>query len=225
MPAICAQYAARVSRNEGVFKEISPNNCLGAFQFCPGTFERYFSGSRENFLNNPNAQVIAWTKYEREQWAFAEHYNLTSLIGTSVCSGNTCRKVDPSAILMGCQFGCGPIGKLAHYMQSHDCDARNVKDGNGTSVCKYLVDGAGYNVSCFTGEPNPLPPTTVVTVPNNPTGPTQSCANPSPSQHDGELEVSDGSFHLKLSGEVDVDTFRNIIEIMKLRSIDAAKAQ
>lgn len=27
-----------------------------------------------------------------------------------------------------------------------------MKDGNGVSVCSYLVRGAGYDVSCFTGQ-------------------------------------------------------------------------
>jgi hypothetical protein len=27
-----------------------------------------------------------------------------------------------------------------------------VKDGNGVSVCTYLLRGAGYDVSCFTGQ-------------------------------------------------------------------------
>ncbi|GCC44275.1 hypothetical protein chiPu_0028075, partial [Chiloscyllium punctatum] len=53
---------------------------------------------------------------------------------------------------MACQFGCGSNGKLANYVASGDCNARNVKDGNGVSVCTYLVRGAGYDVSCFTGQ-------------------------------------------------------------------------
>jgi hypothetical protein len=55
---------------------------------------------------------------------------------------------------MACQFGCGANGKLANYAAGGNCDASNVKDGNGVSVCSYLIRGAGYDVSCFTGSNN-----------------------------------------------------------------------
>lgn len=152
IPANCARFAAMVSAAEGNFGTTNQYGCLGAFQFCPGTFERYYSGSAQSFLNDPQAQVAAWTRYERESWSQAQRNGLTSLIGQQVCSGGRCATIDQSAILMACQFGCGRGGKLANYSASGDCDARNVKDGNGVSVCSYLVKGAGYDASCFTGQ-------------------------------------------------------------------------
>jgi len=53
---------------------------------------------------------------------------------------------------MACQFGCGAHGKLANYAATGNCETRSVKDGNGVSVCAYLIRGAGYDASCFTGD-------------------------------------------------------------------------
>lgn len=152
MPANCADFAAKVSSSEGNFGSTNPSGCLGAFQFCPGTFERYYSGDAQSFLNDPSAQTAAWTKYEQDSWGQAQKNGLTSLVGQQVCSGSHCTTIDQSAILMACQFGCGARGKLANYAAGGDCNARNVKDGNGVSVCTYLVRGAGYDVSCFAGQ-------------------------------------------------------------------------
>lgn len=151
IPANCARFAAMVSASEGNFGSRNQANCLGAFQFCPGTFERYYKGSAESFLNDPSVQIAAWTQYEQDSWSQAQRNGLTSLMGEQVCSGGRCATIDPSAILMACQFGCGKGGKLANYTASRDCNARNVKDGNGISVCTYLAKGAGYDASCFTG--------------------------------------------------------------------------
>lgn len=151
IPANCAPFAAKVSAAEGNFGTTNRYGCLGAFQFCPGTFERYYNGSAQSFLNDPQAQVAAWSKYERDSWSQAERNGLTSLVGQQVCHGGRCATVDQSAILFACQFGCGKGGKLANYAANGDCDARNVKDGNLVSVCSYMIKGAGYDASCFTG--------------------------------------------------------------------------
>ncbi|MBN9489840.1 MAG: acyltransferase [Alphaproteobacteria bacterium] len=151
IPANCAPFAAKVSASEGNFGTSNQFGCLGAFQFCPGTFERYYSGSAQSFLNDPRAQVAAWTKYESDEWSKAERNGLTSLVGQQVCHGGRCATIDQSSILFACQFGCGKGGKLANYAASGDCNARNVKDGNLVSVCSYMIKGAGYDASCFTG--------------------------------------------------------------------------
>lgn len=44
--------------------------------------------------------------------------------------------------------------KFANCAVGGDCNAREVKDGNGVSLCNYLVRGAGYDASCFTGQPS-----------------------------------------------------------------------
>jgi hypothetical protein len=153
IPANCAPFAAKVSAAEGNFGTTNQYGCLGAFQFCPGTFERYYTGSAQSFLNDPQAQVAAWTRYQQNSWSQVRKNGMDSLVGQQVCSGGRCATIDQSAILMACQFGCGKGGKLANYAASGDCNARNVKDGNGVSVCTYLVKGAGYDASCFTGDP------------------------------------------------------------------------
>jgi len=154
IPANCADFAAKVSSSEGNWNSVNPYGCLGAFQFCPGTFQQYYSGSAQSFLASPQAQTAAWTKYEQNSWNQAQSNGLTSLVGQQVCSGGQCATIDQSAILMACQFGCGQGGKLANYAASGNCNASNVKDGNGVSVCSYLIRGAGYDASCFTGQPS-----------------------------------------------------------------------
>jgi len=151
LPAQCADYAAKVSSSEGSFSSVNQFGCGGAFQFCPGTFERYYSGSRQSFLSDPAAQVAAFTKYEKDQYALAQKNGLTSLVGKQVCFDGSCSQISDSSILFACQFGCGANGKLANYVASGNCNAANVKDGNGLSVCAYLQRGAGYDASCFTG--------------------------------------------------------------------------
>jgi hypothetical protein len=152
IPANCADFAAKVSSSEGNWNSVNPYGCLGAFQFCPGTFQQYYSGNAQSFLASPQAQTAAWTKYEQNSWDQAQSNGLTSLVGQQVCSGVQCATIDQSAILMACQFGCGKGGKLANYAASGNCNASNVKDGNGVSVCSYLIRGAGYDASCFTGQ-------------------------------------------------------------------------
>lgn len=152
MPAECSKYAAKVSQSEGNWNSVNQAGCVGAFQFCPGTFEAYYKGSKSSFINDPSAQVSAWTQYQQDEWKKAQRNGMTSLVGQQVCHNGKCATIDQSAILMACQFGCGKGGKLYNYSQSKDCDARNVKDGNMNSVCNYLIKGAGYDVSCFTGQ-------------------------------------------------------------------------
>ncbi len=156
MPADCAEYASNVTQSEGSFASTSPavngTRCYGAFQFCDsGTLQSYWSGSTTDFLANPSAQVAAWQKYESNQWAQANRLGLTSMVGQQVCYNGTCATISQSSILKACQFGCGKGGKLYNLMQSGlDCSAPGTKDGAGTSVCSYLISGAGYNVSCIT---------------------------------------------------------------------------
>ncbi|NEJ25452.1 acyltransferase [Rhizobium leguminosarum] len=156
MPAECAEYASNVSHSEGNFGSVSPTvngtRCYGAFQFCDsGTLQAYWDGSREDFLNSPSAQVTAWQRYERGQWYAAQKNGMASLIGQQVCYQGTCATVSQSSILKACQFGCGVGGKLHNLAKSGlDCNAAGTRDGAGTSVCAYLISGAGYNVGCVT---------------------------------------------------------------------------
>lgn len=157
MPADCAEYAANVSHSEGNFDSISPavngTRCYGAFQFCDsGTLQQYWSGSRADFLASPSAQVAAWQQYEQDQWAAARRSGLTNLVGQQVCYQGTCATISQSSILKACQFGCaGKTSKLYNLAQADlDCNAAGTRDGAGTSVCSYLISGAGYNVGCIT---------------------------------------------------------------------------
>ncbi|MCY1740693.1 acyltransferase [Ensifer sp. SL37] len=155
MPSECAEFASNVTQSEGSFNSISPVvngiQCYGAFQFCDGTIEDYWNGSKQDFLANPTAQVAAWRQYEQRQWSAAENNGLTSAIGQEVCYKGTCAIITQSSILKACQFGCGKGGKLDNLVKAGlDCSAPGTSDGAGTSVCRYLVSGAGYNVGCIT---------------------------------------------------------------------------
>lgn len=157
IPSNCAEYAANVSRSEGNFTSVSPvvngTTCYGAFQFCDsGTIQRYYAGTPQQFLNDPAAQVAAWTKYQQREWSNAQQSGLTSIIGQEICYGGECAVLTQSSILKACQFGCGGSkSKIAKLISSGmNCNAKSAADGAGTSVCKYLVSGAGYDVSCIT---------------------------------------------------------------------------
>ncbi|WP_208598561.1 hypothetical protein [Acetobacter malorum] len=156
MSADLVQYAQAVSANEGSWSTESSKGCLGAFQFCPGTFEEYYSGTKDQFLHDPQGQVNAYKRYVSDSWRRAQRNGLTSAIGKSVCWQNACTTITESSVLMACQFGCGSDGKLAHFVKNgYSCTgAFNTADGYGTSVCKYLLTGANYNVSAITGDPN-----------------------------------------------------------------------
>lgn len=167
MPAECAEYASNVSQSEGSFGSVSPivngTRCYGAFQFCDsGTLQAYWDGSREDFLDSPSAQVTAWQRYQRNQWNAVQKNGLTSLIGQQVCYQGTCATISQSSILKACQFGCRSGGKLYNLAKSGlDCNAAGTRDGAGTSVCSYLISGAGYNVGCITNSNDGVDCTTV----------------------------------------------------------------
>ena len=151
MPASLAQFGAKVSSNEGNWTSVNQYGCLGAFQFCPGTFEMYYSGSRKDFLNKPNDQIDTWIRYQQNEWRKAQKNGLDGLVGKSICYRGRCASVTESSVLMACQFGCGKNGKLDNLINNGlNCEANSVKDGNGKSVCDYLISGAGYNVSDIT---------------------------------------------------------------------------
>lgn len=157
MPAECAEYAANVSSSEGNFGSTSPvvngTTCYGAFQFCDsGTLQAYWSGSASEFLASPSSQISAWIKLQKNEWASVQRLGMYGLVGQQVCYQGTCATITQSSILKACQFGCqGTRSKLYQLMQSGlDCNAPGTTDGAGTSVCKYLVSGAGYNVGCIT---------------------------------------------------------------------------
>ncbi|MDX8521143.1 acyltransferase [Mesorhizobium dulcispinae] len=219
---LCAPFGARVSASEGNFRSNSPKyHCLGAFQFCPGTFEIYYSRSAAQFLASPSDQVVAWTRYERVQWQLAVKYKLTELVGTEVCVGtNNCKKIDASAILMACQFGCGNKGKLSNYRQGRDCDARNVKDGNLVSVCTYLYKGAGYNVSCFTGVSNdnadqPKPTSAGSDHTTQPKPTSEDCSSPSASAGSGRMELVVNNITFRFDESASTDTVAKIFQLIR----------
>lgn len=158
MPSGLAAFAAAVSSSEGNWTSVNQIGCAGAFQFCPTTRRRYYPGSVESFLASPSTQVSVYRRYMSDEWNLARSNNFVSLIGQQVCFEGQCRTITASSIIYGCQFGCGIRGALGRYFRTGDCD--QARDGNGVSVCRYLIRGAGYDVSGVTGEVDagPTPP-------------------------------------------------------------------
>jgi len=155
MPSGLAEFASAVTSSEGDWTSVNQFGCAGAFQFCPSTRIRYHAGSLDSFLLSPSAQVSAYQRYMSDEWDLASRNGFTNLVGQQVCWGGSCRTITQSSIIKGCQFGCAYHGALGRYYRTGDCD--QARDGNGVSVCTYLIHGAGYDVSGITGEPEPGP--------------------------------------------------------------------
>lgn len=155
MPAELADFAASVSASEGSWTSVNQFGCAGAFQFCPATRQQYFAGTQAEFIASPQAQVTAYRSYMADQWRLATRNEFDSLINRQVCWEGECATISASSILKGCQFGCAAGGALGRYYRTGDCDA--ARDGNGLSVCTYLIRSAGLDVSAVTGAPEAPP--------------------------------------------------------------------
>lgn len=153
MPADLADFASAVSASEGNWDSVNPYGCAGAFQFCPDTRIQYDPRPLEDFLASPEAQVSAYRRYMEDQWRIATRNGFDTLIGRQVCYNGVCATITASSILKACQFGCAQLGALGRYYRSGDCDQG--RDGNGVSVCTYLIRGAGFNVEGVTGTVEP----------------------------------------------------------------------
>ena len=175
-----SNWASRLSQGdmEGAgFGTVNPYGCVGFFQICPGTEKAVSNLSLDQLQNNPQGQAEAFKNYEALRWKDAQRLGLTSLVGQQVCVDykngiNHCGTVTESSSLAGLQFG---PGKLNNLKNGGNCDDRASKDGANTSVCEFMLKGAGSDVSCFTGNPdtgaNACPPGTD---PNTPTTPSNT---------------------------------------------------
>ncbi|MHC2422100.1 acyltransferase [Sinorhizobium meliloti] len=210
---ICAPFAAQVSKSEGSFGTKSKFGCLGAFQFCPGTFQLYYQGTEQEFLKSPPDQVTAWNKYMVTQWELVKKHKLDALVKQTVEFDGRTAVIDASAILMACQFGCGKYGKLANYARSKNCNDRKVKDGNLVSVCRYLIRGAGFDVPCFTGVAMPTPAATGVSSPVSNPGSTTAAATSCVS--DGKMEIAIKDIHFRFDANSSVESIKKVLELLK----------
>lgn len=202
-----ARYLGQVSASEGNWTSVNQFGCVGAFQFCPGTLERYYGGTRDAFLNSPSAQVDAYMRYSRDQWALAGRNGLTAAVGKTACDdrGN-CATITESSILMACQFGCGTGGKLDAFVKNgFSCAGpNNTRDGNGLSVCTYLVRGSGFEVAAVTGNP-PSPSGAIACLASLSNGP-QSLA--APFDAGGGIGIAGGAGSSVLAGHAGTATWQ-----------------
>lgn len=153
MPAELSDFAAAVSASEGNWDSVNEYGCAGAFQFCPDTRLQYDARSLADFLESREAQVSAYRRYMADQWRIATRNGYDELIGRQICYDGRCATITASSIIKACQFGCGSLGALGEFYRSRDCS--QALDGNGVSVCSYLIRGSAYNVAAITGTPEP----------------------------------------------------------------------
>ena len=100
--------------------------------------------STQQFLNNPQAQYNAWTKYEQGNWKLLQANGSTQYIGQIGPNG---QPITASGLLFGSQFGAGAVKQ---YL-THGCTGSAV-DGNGVCVGSLINRGNGYDVSNITGQ-------------------------------------------------------------------------
>lgn len=98
--------------------------------------------SKEDFLNNPQAQENAIRSYMKKQWQYLKNNGSTEYVDSNINGID----ITPSGLLAGAHLvGNGGVGR---YTSSNGRDIP--KDGNGTSIEKYLNKFGGYDVSEIT---------------------------------------------------------------------------
>ncbi|MGL4959854.1 MAG: hypothetical protein ACRC67_01385 [Inquilinus sp.] len=155
-PASLAPFLERISAAEGgwtadnVASRQNPPGCVGFFQLCPeAPFSSYYSGTQEQFKQDRPGQVQAYLNYAGAAWNDVKD-NFSSILGRSATYGGKTVVIDESAAIFAMQFG-GRIMK--RFIDTGYACGSGTADGNGTTVCKYFVIGAGYDVSAITGQP------------------------------------------------------------------------
>lgn len=95
--------------------------------------------SKEDFLNNPQAQENAVREFMKKQWQYLKNNGSTKYIGSKINGID----ITPSGLLAGAHLvGNGGVGR---YTSSN---GRIIPtDRNGTSVEKYFKKFGGYDVS------------------------------------------------------------------------------
>lgn len=98
--------------------------------------------SKEDFLNNPYAQENAIREFTKKQWGYLKNNGSTKSVGSKING----IEITPSGLLAAAHLvGQGGVGS---YVSSN---GKNIpKDGNGTSIEKYLKQFAGYDVAEIT---------------------------------------------------------------------------
>lgn len=157
-PASLAPFLERISAAEGgwtadnVATRRNPPGCVGFFQLCPppnGPFDQYYSGTQEQFKQDRPGQVQAYLRYAGDAWQQVQD-NFGSVLGRTVSYGGKTAVIDESAVIFAMQFG---PGIMRRFVQNDYSCGTDTADQNGTSVCKYFLMGAGYDVSAITGQP------------------------------------------------------------------------
>lgn len=156
------ELAKRESSNN--YKAINQYNYLGKYQMGEGalTDTGYYSGhspgyvqewkgnflgkdnvySKEDFLNNAQAQENAIRDYMKTQWRYLKSENSDKYIGSKINGID----ITPSGLLTGAHLnGFSAAGK---YLRSNG--KYIPKDGNGVSIEDYIKQFNGYDVSEIT---------------------------------------------------------------------------
>ena len=147
--------------SNGNYSAVNPFGYLGKYQMGEGalTDVGYYNGrspgnhqewsgkflgkdgvySKEDFLNNPQAQENAIREFTKKQWGYLKNNGSTKSVGSKING----IEITPSGLLAAAHLvGQGGVGS---YVSSN---GKNIpKDGNGVSIEKYLKQFAGYDVS------------------------------------------------------------------------------
>ena len=99
--------------------------------------------SRQEFLDNPQAQENAVRAYHRRVWGYIRNAGLDRYVGQTVAGV----PITPAAMLAGAHL-LG-VGGVRRFVESEGAD--DPVDGFGTPVSDYMKKFAAYDVSAITG--------------------------------------------------------------------------
>ncbi|MBE7703795.1 MAG: hypothetical protein E7Z89_07085 [Cyanobacteria bacterium SIG28] len=98
--------------------------------------------SKNDFLNNHQAQENAIREYMKKQWQYAKHFGHDKYIGKKING----IEITPSGLLAGMHLK--GVGGVNDYLKNNG--KVTVADGYGTDVSKYLKNFANYDVTEIT---------------------------------------------------------------------------
>jgi len=105
--------------------------------------------SKNDFLNNAQAQENAIHSYIDKQWSYITYYDLNFYIGDTI-NGT---EITKSGLIAGAHLV--GIGGLKRYLESDG--KNNVRDRNGTPISSYIDKFGDYEIG-DSGTPSPQPP-------------------------------------------------------------------
>ena len=98
--------------------------------------------SKEDFLNNPQAQENAVREFMKKQWQYLKNNGSTKYVGSTINN----IEITPAGLLAGAHLK--GAGGVIEYLNSNG--KKNTYDGNGTYIEKYIKQHSKGDVSEIT---------------------------------------------------------------------------